>query len=60
MTEEDYQSVRNQVLDATPEDIRGLSKYIKAFIEDDYLCVVGNEQMIKAEKDKFGKIENLF
>ena len=54
------QEARNQVLDATPEDIRGLSKYIKAFIEDDYLCVVGNEQMIKAEKDKFGKIENLF
>lgn len=60
LTYEMMQEARNQVLDATPEDIRGLSKYIKAFIEDDYLCVVGNEQMIKAEKDKFGKIENLF
>ena len=59
LTYEMMQEARNQVLDATPEDIRGLSKYIKAFIEDDYLCVVGNEQMIKAEKDKFGKIENL-
>lgn len=59
-TFEMVQKARDQVLDATPEDIRGMSKYIRAFMEDDFLCVVGNEQQIKAEKDKFEIIENLF
>ena len=60
MTNEMLQSARNQVLDATPDDIRALSKYIRAFMDDDFLCVVGNEQQIMAEKEKFMKIENLF
>lgn len=60
LTYEMVQKARNQVLDATPEDIRALSKYIRAFLDDDFLCVVGNEQQIKAEKEKFLKIENLF
>ena len=60
MTSEMLQSARNQVLDATEDDIRALAKYIRAFMEDDFLCVVGNEQQIMAEKEKFMKIENLF
>lgn len=60
LTYEMVQRARDQVLDATPEDIRALSKYIRAFLDDDFLCVVGNEQQIKAEKEKFLKIENLF
>lgn len=54
------QKERDEVMDAKPEDIRSLSAYIRAFMEDDCLCVVGNEQKIKAEADKFMKIENLF
>ena len=54
------QKERDEVMDATPEDIRSLGAYIRAFMEDDCLCVVGNEQKIKAEADKFMKIENLF
>lgn len=60
MTNEMLQSARNQVLDATPDDIRALAKYIRAFMDDDFLCVVGNEQQIVAEKEKFMRIENLF
>lgn len=60
MTQEMLQAARNQVLDATPEDIRALSEYIRAFMDDDFLCVVGNEGQITAEKEKFMKIENLF
>ncbi len=60
VTQEMVQKLRDQVLDATPEDIRAMSAYIKAFIDDEFLCVVGNEQQIRAEKDKFEKIENLF
>lgn len=54
------QKERDEVIDATPEDIRSLGAYIRAFMEDDCLCVVGSEQKIKAEADKFMKIENLF
>ena len=54
------QKERDEVLAATPETIRSLADYIRAFMEEDYLCVVGNAQKIKAEEDKFMKIENLF
>ena len=59
MTPEMLQQSRDQVLDATPEDIRELAKYIRAFLEDDFLCVVGNEQQIEAEKEKFTRVEAL-
>ena len=60
----DYEGVfgllREDVAEAlTAEDIRGLAAYIRAFMEDDFLCVVGSEQKIKAEADKFMNIENL-
>ena len=59
ITYEMLKKERDEVLGATPEDIRGLAAYIRAFMEDDCLCVVGNEQKIKAEGDKFRKLENL-
>lgn len=54
------QKERDEVLSATPETIRSLAEYIRAFMEEDNLCVVGNAQKIKGEEDKFMKIENLF
>lgn len=60
ITGEFLQKERDQVLSATAEDLRSLSKYIEAFMQDDYLCVVGNAGKIKKEKDLFQKIENLF
>lgn len=60
MSYEMIQKERNEVLDATPEDIRGLAEYIRAFMEDDCLCVVGSEEAIEAQADKFIKTENLF
>ena len=59
ITPDMIQKERDEVMDATPEDIRALGAYIRAFMEDDYLCVVGNEQKIRSEADKFMKIENL-
>ncbi|MCI9336591.1 MAG: insulinase family protein [Lachnospiraceae bacterium] len=53
------QKERDEVIDVTAEDIRSLAAYIRAFMEDDFLCVVGSEQKIKAEADKFMKLENL-
>ncbi len=60
ITLEMQQKERDEILSATPETIRSLAEYIRAFLAEDNLCVVGNAQKIKAEEDKFMKIENLF
>lgn len=57
---EDLQKERNQVLTATPADIRHLSGIIAAILEENYLCVLGNEDKIKEQKQLFNTIENLF
>ena len=49
-TAEQLQKERDQVLDATAEDIRALAGHMKAFLEDDCLCVVGN-----TKEDRRGK-----
>ena len=59
VTEEMLQQERDELLAATQEDIRALSDYIKAFMEQDYLCVVGNANKVKEEQKLFNKIENL-
>lgn len=51
---------REQLLAATQENIRELSAYIRAFMEDDFFCVVGNAQKIREEKELFQTTENLF
>jgi len=59
LTEEILQKERDELLAATVEDIRGLAEYIRAFMEEDYLCVVGNANKIKEENKYFMKTENL-
>ena len=44
----------------TAEDIRALAGHMKAFLEDDCLCVVGNTKKIEEEKERFGTLEQLF
>lgn len=58
ITDEMIQREREQILDATPEDIQSMAAYIQAFMEDNCLCVVGSEQKIKKESNLFLKIEN--
>ena len=58
-TAEQLQKERDQVLDATAEDIRALAGHMKAFLEDDCLCVVGNTKKIEEEKERFGTLEQL-
>ncbi len=60
MSGEFLQRERDAVLAATAQDIRRLAKYIRAFMEDDFLCVVGNAGKIKANEKMFLKLENLF
>ncbi len=60
LTDEKLQKERDEILTATPEDIRALGAYIRAFMEDDFLCVVGNAGKLKSEQNLFMKLENLF
>ena len=58
-TFERAQRERDEMLMADAETIRKLAAYIRAFMEDDCLCVVGNEEKIKEQKDIFGSVEYL-
>lgn len=58
-SEEKVQQERDELLAANVETVRGLAAYIRAFMEDDCLCVVGNEVKIKKQKDLFGSVEYL-
>ena len=59
-TEEDAQRERDQLLAVTIEDIRHCADYIDAFMEDQCLCVVGNEGKIMDSEKLFKHTENLF
>ena len=58
-TFERVQKERDELLAADAETIRKLAAYIRAFMEDDCLCVVGNEEKIKERKDIFDAVEYL-
>ena len=58
-SEADYQKERDEVLSTNVNSIRDLSKYMKAILEDGYICVVGNEEAIKSEKELFDNLENM-
>jgi Zn-dependent M16 (insulinase) family peptidase len=50
---------RTKMLSAQKEDIRALEPIIKAVVDSDYLCVIGNGDKITAEQDIFDKVTNL-
>lgn len=54
------QRERDELLSATAEIIRGLAGHIRAFMEDDCLCVVGSEEKLKESEGMFRKLEQLF
>ena len=57
---EKVQKDRDELLGADADTIRSLAEYIRAFMEDDCLCVVGNEENIKTNSALFGNTEYLF
>jgi hypothetical protein len=59
-TTEDLQRERDQVLNATPEDIRALAPLVEAVLAQDCLCVIGNEDTLTSEEDLFMNLEDLF
>lgn len=57
---EDVQRERDEILSCTQEKIRELAPYLEAVTKDDTLAVVGSEAKIDANRDLFGKVDNLF
>lgn len=53
------QKERDELLKTDDEIIRGLAAYIDAFMEENYICVIGGEEKIKNNCDLFEHIENL-
>ena len=51
---------RNEILDATAEDIRNLADIVEAVLKDNCLCVVGSEEKIEEQKALFGEIRSIF
>ncbi len=59
VTEEMLQKERDQILDASPEDIRALAETVEAALRQDHICVIGGEETIGREKDLFADVKYL-
>lgn len=53
VSEEMIQEERNQILDATQEDIRSLHRVTEAVLKADQLCVIGGEDKIEENREIF-------
>ena len=60
VTFEEIQKERDEVLNTTSDIIHTLAPYVKSFIQDGCICVVGNEEKIMEKKEMFDHIEPLF
>lgn len=54
------QKERNQILNVTCDDVRALAPIIKAVLNKNALCVIGNENKIEEDKALFKEVHNLF
>ena len=59
LTDADVQRERDEVLQATPEQIRTLAPLVRAVLSEQAICVVGNEEKIRGEQGMFGSIQML-
>lgn len=60
MTPEMIQKEREQILNTTEKDIRNLADLLKDTMEQNYICVVGNENKLQQEKEIFNELVDLF
>lgn len=60
ITEEMLQKEREEILQASQEDIRSLSGIVRAILQENAFCVIGNEEKLKEEKELFLELKNLF
>lgn len=59
LTEEMLQKDRDEVRNATAEDIRALADMIQSVLQDPSVCVIGNEDAIQKEAQLFDKVTSL-
>lgn len=57
---ERVQKERDELLATTQEQLQSLYKYVQAFMEENFLCVVGNGEKIKESRELFMKVDQLF
>jgi presequence protease len=55
----DLQKERDEVINVTLADIKAMKKMISDILNQNMICVYGNEDKIQAQKDLFGKIQKL-
>ena len=56
ISQADLQQERDEILATRQQDIKKLSALVDAVMKANYLCVMGGEQKIKANKDLFGEL----
>lgn len=56
----DFQRVRNEVLDASPADIRALADGIRELLSDGSFCAIGSESRIEKDCGLFDQTVSLF
>jgi len=57
---DDLQKERAEVLSTDVEKIRGFGPMIERIMKENYMCVLGNEEIIKDNRNIFGSIINVF
>ena len=60
ITFEELQRTRDEVIDATLEDVRATADLVRDTMDQGYFCVVGNEDVLKESRELFDSLENLF
>jgi len=59
-TFEAEQKERDEILSCSEEDIHKMADYVQSMLDDEVLCVVGNEDKIRDSAELFGEIVPLF
>ena len=57
---EDMQKEREEVLNTSDADIRGLVPLIEAVLSDNLICAVGNADLIEKDSEMFKEVKHLF
>ena len=51
---------RNQILDASEEDIQALAEVVEAVLKSEQICVIGSEEKIEEQRKLFKETKSLF
>ena len=60
VSEEMIREEREQILNATQEDIRNLADITEAVLKDEQICVIGNEAKVEEQKELFLEVKEMF